>query len=295
MNNRYDVIVVGARCAGSPTAMLLARKGYRVLMVDRATFPSDAISTHVVQPNGVNALARWGLLERLVATGCPPIHTYAFDFGPLTITGSPGTAESPVSYCPRRLVLDKILVDAALEAGVRVREGFTVSEVLTERGRVVGIKGRTNAGESVSEFAQVVVGADGWRSVIAKAMRPEQYNEKPALQVVYYSYWSGLPMDGRFEIFIRPNRGFAAVPTHDGQTLVIAGWPIAEIDEAKGDIERSFEKSIALAPAFGERFRRAPADARPSPHRMHAARSRPHRARRHSSPRRETHPESLVR
>src|SRR6185369_15350824 len=89
MDNSYDVIVVGARCAGSPTAMLLARKGYRVLLADRATFPSDTLSTHVVQPLGVAALKRWGLLDRLAATGCPPIHTYAFDFGPVTIAGSP--------------------------------------------------------------------------------------------------------------------------------------------------------------------------------------------------------------
>ena len=91
MNRAYDAIIVGARCAGSPTAMLLARKGYRVLVVDRATFPSDTVSSHVVHPLGAAALARWGLLDRLTATGCPPIHTYALDFGPFTISGSPGT------------------------------------------------------------------------------------------------------------------------------------------------------------------------------------------------------------
>jgi hypothetical protein len=79
--NGYDAIVVGARCAGSPTALLLARMGYRVLVVDRATFPSDTISTHLIHPSGVAALKEWGLLDRLVATGCPPIHTYSFDFG----------------------------------------------------------------------------------------------------------------------------------------------------------------------------------------------------------------------
>jgi 2-polyprenyl-6-methoxyphenol hydroxylase-like FAD-dependent oxidoreductase len=82
MSKAFDVIVVGARCAGSPTAMLLARKGYRVLLVDRASFPSDTVSTHLVHPLGVEALSRWGLRDRLVATGCPPIHTYRFDFGP---------------------------------------------------------------------------------------------------------------------------------------------------------------------------------------------------------------------
>ena len=87
----YDAIVVGARCAGSPIAMLLARKGYRVLLVDRATFPSDTLSTHIVHPLGISALANWGLLDRLAATECPPIDTYAFDFGAVTIAGAPGT------------------------------------------------------------------------------------------------------------------------------------------------------------------------------------------------------------
>src|SRR3954463_15720703 len=110
MTKPYDAIVVGARCAGSPTAMLLARKGYRVLVVDRATFPSDTISTHVLQPLACATLNRWGLLDRVVATGAPPVHTFAFDFGPVTITGAPGTAEAPYAYCPRRTLLDKILV-----------------------------------------------------------------------------------------------------------------------------------------------------------------------------------------
>src|SRR3954451_18018468 len=92
MENRdagYDAIVIGARCAGSPTAMLLARRGYKVLLLDRATFPSDTMSTHLVHPPGVAALPRGGLLARLEATGCPPVQTYSFDFGPLTISGSP--------------------------------------------------------------------------------------------------------------------------------------------------------------------------------------------------------------
>ena len=98
--NRYDVIVVGARCAGSPTAMLLARKGYKVLVVDRATFPSDTVSTHLLHPPGIAALRRWGLLDLVTATGCPPIHTYTFDFGPFTISGTPGTSDAPVAYAP---------------------------------------------------------------------------------------------------------------------------------------------------------------------------------------------------
>jgi 2-polyprenyl-6-methoxyphenol hydroxylase-like FAD-dependent oxidoreductase len=113
MTKALDVIVVGARCAGSPTAMLLARKGYRVLLVDRATFPSDTVSTHILHPLGARALSNWNLLDRLAATGCPAMHTYTFDFGPFTLTGAPGIREAPVAYCPRRTVLDKLLLDAA--------------------------------------------------------------------------------------------------------------------------------------------------------------------------------------
>jgi flavin-dependent dehydrogenase len=134
MEKAYDTIVIGARCAGSPTAMLLARKGYRVLLVDRATFPSDTVSTHVLHPLAVAALSRWGVLDRLAATGCPPINTYSFDFGPITIAGSPGTKDAPVAYCPRHTILDKLLVDAAAEAGAEVREGFTVDRILIENG-----------------------------------------------------------------------------------------------------------------------------------------------------------------
>ena len=213
MSKKYNAIVVGARCAGSPTAMLLARQGYRVLMVDRATFPSDTVSTHIVHPNGVRALSRWSLLDRLTATGCPPIHTYSFDFGPFTLAGSPGTPEAPLAYCPRRTILDKLLVDAAAESGVEVREGFSVERVVIEDGRVVGIEGRSKQGGSIVDRAEVVVGADGRRSVVAEAVRPGQYDDKPPLLAGYYTYWSGLPMRGRFEQYVRERRGFAAAAT----------------------------------------------------------------------------------
>jgi 2-polyprenyl-6-methoxyphenol hydroxylase-like FAD-dependent oxidoreductase len=258
---KYDVIVVGARCAGSPTAMLLARKGYRVLVVDRAVFPSDTVSTHVLHPMGVAALGRWGLRDRLAATGCPPVHTYAFDFGPLTITGSPGTNDAPVAYCPRRTVLDQLLVDAAREAGAEIREGFTVEQVLTEDGSIVGIQGHASDAKTVSERAALVIGADGRYSVVAEAVRPAKYNERPPLLAAYYTYWSGLPIDGRFETYIRAHRGFAAAPTHDGLTLTVGGWPYAEFDENKKDVESHFLNMFDLAPEFAARIRGAKREA----------------------------------
>jgi 2-polyprenyl-6-methoxyphenol hydroxylase-like FAD-dependent oxidoreductase len=257
MSKTYDAIVVGARCAGSPVAMLLARRGYRVLLVDRASFPSDTLSTHVVQPLAVQALERWGLLERLRASGCPPIDTYAFDFGPIQISGSPGTARAPVAYCPRRTILDKLLVDAAVEAGAELREGFSVEELLSEDGRVAGIKGHARGGGSVTERARVVIGADGRHSRVAEAVRPAQYHERPPLLAGYYTYYSGLPVGGRFTTFIRPRRGFAAAPTHDGLTLVIAGWPYAEFEANKKDVEGNFLEVIELVPEFAERLRGA--------------------------------------
>ena len=262
MTKNYDAIVVGARCAGSPTAMLLAQKGYSVLVVDRATFPSDTLSTHVVHPPGVAALRRWGLLDRLAATGCPPIDTYAFDFGPFSISGAPGTADSAVSYCPRRTVLDKLLVDGASEAGAEVREGFTIDDVVIEDGRVTGVRGHGKGDKTVTEQANVVIGADGRNSLVARAVRPEQYNEKPQLLCGYYSYWSDLPMDGRFEVFIRPDRGWAAAPTHDDLTLVVAGWPFAEFEANKKDVEGNYLKMFDLAPEFADRIRGAKREAR---------------------------------
>jgi flavin-dependent dehydrogenase len=255
--NDYDAIVVGARCAGSPTAMLLARKGYKVLVVDKATFPSDTISTHLIHPPGVAALSRWGLLDRVLATGCPPIDTYAFDFGPFTISGAPGTADFPVSYSPRRTVLDKLLVDAAAEAGAEVREGFTVEDVVIEDGRVTGLRGHGQGGTTVTERGRVVIGADGRFSTVAKAVRPAKYNEKPRLQASYYSYWSGLPMDGRFETSIRPDRAFAAWPTNDDLTLIIGGWPYHEFEANRKEFEVNFLRTLDVAPGFAERVRAA--------------------------------------
>jgi len=257
MGKAFDVIVVGARCAGATTAMLLARKGYRVLAVDRASFPSDTVSTHILHPLGVGALSRWGLLDRLAATGCPPIHTYSFDFGPFTIAGAPGSDENPVAYCPRRTILDKLLVDAAAESGTEIRQGFAVEEIIIEDQRVVGIKGRSKHGGSVTEHADVVVGADGRHSTVSEAVHAEQYREKPPLLAGYYSYWRGLPMDGRFESYIRDRRAFAVVPTHDDLTLVIAGWPYAEFAENKKDIEGNYSKAIEQAPVFAARLRNA--------------------------------------
>ena len=259
----YDAIVVGARCAGSPTAMLLARAGHRVLLVDRATFPSDTVSTHAIHAPGVAALGRWGLLERLDGTGCPPLSRYSYDFGPFTISGAPRPAGGDVARacCPRRTVLDKLLLDAAAEAGAEVREGFAVEELVFGDGAVTGLRGHGRSGGTVAESARVVIGADGRNSMVAKAVQAERYDDQPAAAVWYYTYWSGLPTDDA-EIYIRPDRGWVAAGTHDGLTLVGVGWPIAELEANRKDIEGAYMRSLELVPAFAERVRAATREAR---------------------------------
>ena len=259
--NDHDVIIIGARCAGSPTAMLLARHGLRVLVVDRATFPSDTLSTHVLHPTAVAALSRWGVLDAVTATGCPPVSRYNFDFGPVVLAGRPAAPTGwdgppPPTYAPRRTVLDKILVDAAAAAGAEVREGFTVDEIVFDDDRVVGIRGHGTGGDVVEERAAVVIGADGRNSLLARAVEPREYGGKPVLQWGAYTYWADLPVPD-FDIVVRPNRGWGAIPTNDGLTMVVVGWPAAEAAAFKADIEGNYLRTLDLVPAFGARVRAA--------------------------------------
>jgi flavin-dependent dehydrogenase len=262
MSKDYDAIVVGARCAGAPTARLLAEKGYQVLVVDRSSFPSDTLSTLVIHATGVAALRRWGLLDEVTATGCPPIDTYTFDFGPVVISGTPHPHEgSSTAFAPRRTVLDKILVDAAARAGAEVRERFTVEDLLVEDGVVVGLRGRDATGSTVVERARVVIGADGWNSRVARAVRPEQYDEKPMLENAFYTFWSDLPVDS-FVTTIRDDRAFAAIPTNDDLTLLLVGFPFRDAATFKTDVEASYLAALDREPAFAERVRHARREAR---------------------------------
>jgi flavin-dependent dehydrogenase len=259
MTPTYDAIVIGARCAGAPTAMLLARQGRRVLLVDRATFPSDTLSTHLMHPPAVAAMARWGLLERLQATGCPPATRYSYDFGPVTVAGTPRAVDGvATAYAPRRTVLDALLVDAAVEAGAELREGVTVDEILLDDGRVTGIGGHDRDGRALVARADVVIGADGRNSLVAKAVRPRRYGESPNHAAVYYAYWSGLPVSG-METYVRAEhgRGWAAIPTNDGLTCVVMGWPQDEFQANRSDVEGAYVRSFDLAPEFAERIRAA--------------------------------------
>jgi 2-polyprenyl-6-methoxyphenol hydroxylase-like FAD-dependent oxidoreductase len=237
--------------------MLLARQGYDVLLVDKATFPSDTLSTLVVHPAGVAALARWGVLDEVVASGCPPLETYTFDFGPFVISGRPHAVDGVNrAYAPRRTVLDTILVEAAARAGVDVRTGYAVDDVVIDDATVVGIRGHGTGEPATTERARVVVGADGWNSLVARAVRAEQYQEKPVLENAFYTFWRDLPV-GEFLTMIRGDRGMAAIPTNDDATLVLTGCPFAHASDFRKDVEGNYMRTIDLVPEFAERVRGA--------------------------------------
>ena len=250
----YDEIVVGARCAGSATAMLLARKGHKVLLVDKASFPSDTMSTHFIWQPGVANLKKWGLLDAVRDSNCPPVTRMKFDVGPLALFGSPPAADGTTeALAPRRQVLDKILVDAAEAAGAEVREGFSVNEVVIDDGRVTGVKGSGSSG-AVEESARMVIGADGKHSTVAKAVRAPVYNERPILMFAYFSYWSGVNLE-ELELYSRDQCAALAFPTNDGLVGVIAAGAIAGFSEFRTDIEGNFFKTLDQAPDLASRVR----------------------------------------
>ena len=256
----YDAIIVGARCAGSPTAMLLSRKGYRVLLLDKASFPSDIISTHVIWPHGAELLDRWGLLDRLAATGCPPIAVnMTFDLGPFALKGGvTDTNGARGGFCPRRTVLDKLLVDAAVESGAELREEFTVEELVWDGNRVAGIKGHGRNGTMFDERARVVIGADGAHSLVAKAVGATEYDTLPAVATYYYSYYSGFDAEDVEQYVGTPYQGAAVFPTNDGLTLIAVVWPSEKFKEIRADIEGNVHKvHNVAAPSVADRLKRS--------------------------------------
>jgi flavin-dependent dehydrogenase len=244
----YDAIVVGARCAGAPTAMLLARRGLRVLLVDRASFPSDTISTHYIPQAGVVSLREWGLLSRLEATGAPRILDFTADWGDFTLVGRPPPVDGQVGgFAPRRTVLDDLLVRAAVEAGAELRERFPVTGLLWENDRVVGVESHGRR-----ENARIVVGADGRGSFVARQTGAETYRLVPAKTFQYYSYFEGVSR-GLLESYRRGRRAFFVFPTNFGQACVIEAAPIEEFANFHRDPAASYRLRLELVPELAER------------------------------------------
>ena len=245
-----DVVVVGARCAGASTAMLLARAGHRVTLVDRATFPSDTMSTHFLWQRGAARLDSWGLLDRLRARGCAPITSIVFDVGPVQLSGiGPAVNGVADTFCPRRTVLDALLVEAAVESGVELIDNFAVSDLVWSDDRVAGVVGRVSGGRAVTIPARVVVGADGLRSTVAKGVCADVYCEHPSLTGVEYSYWSGIGDLGA-SFHARDGRLILTWPTNDDLTCVYVAWPHAEFPSVRRDVATNFGAALDLVPGL---------------------------------------------
>jgi 2-polyprenyl-6-methoxyphenol hydroxylase-like FAD-dependent oxidoreductase len=226
IRSRYDVVVVGARCAGAATAMLLARRGLRVLVVDRARRGSDTLSTHALLRPAVVQLHRWGLLDRLAAAGTPPVTRTVFHYGDdrVGITLRP-VAGTPALYAPRRTLLDPLLLDAAERAGAEVRTGIRVTGLLRDQaGAVRGVELDAGDGRRQQVRAALTVGADGLRSLVAEQVGAAVEARGRYAGACAYGYVDGLPTDG-YEWFYGVGATSGLIPTDGGQTLVFLTRP----------------------------------------------------------------------
>jgi flavin-dependent dehydrogenase len=253
----HDVVIVGARTAGAPTAMLLARQGLDVVIVDRAELPSDTISTHALSRGGIVQLDRWGLLDEVLASGAPPIRSFAFHVpGGSLVKAIKDRAGVDHLLAPRRYVLDAILLAAAEEAGATVQTGVSVTGTLSDAtGRVTGVAVRDPDGTRRELHARFVIGADGVRSRVARSVAARTIESRGPTGSTTYAYVAELEADG-FEFYLGP-RAFAGIfPTHDDEANVWVGTPPVTL----GSEERtdSFVKLLGRAsPELAARVRDA--------------------------------------
>jgi 2-polyprenyl-6-methoxyphenol hydroxylase-like FAD-dependent oxidoreductase len=223
--------------------MLLARKGLRVLLVDKAVFPSDIVKGNLIKPPGVERLARWGLLDELLATGCPPIRRRRARFGDLMDT----TVEmEPPSSClaPRRRILDWVLLQGAMRAGVEFREDCTLTGLVWDDGRVVGVEARGPAGQRWREQCSVVVGADGVRSQVARLVGSEVTAEWSPASAAFWAYWEGVPSEVPTVELVCDGRFMGAFPTHDAQSLLFLQVPLRQLQDFRADREANYEAAM---------------------------------------------------
>jgi flavin-dependent dehydrogenase len=253
-----DVLIVGTRCAGAPLAMLLARKGFAVTAFDRATFPSDTLSTHFIWPEGVAALYRWSLLESVLAAG-PAKCSRWFVSNPEGARLKSLDAVDEISYAMsiRRFKLDTLLVQAAREAGAEIREHTVVDGLTSQGDTVTGLRGRDAiTGERFEARASIVVGADGRDSWVARAVRASEYNTAPSLTASYYTYTIDRSTDRDIaELYTKPPREFLVTPTDEGLTMVNLVIGSALIPEFRKSVSANFLSAFDGCPELAQRLR----------------------------------------
>lgn len=243
MSESFDVIVVGARCAGAPLATMLARSGLSVCVVDKDRFPSDTLSTHAIQPTGVEVLERIGVLDSLLKVAPPMLRVrMVFEDVVALVDDIVGITGAPV-LSVRRPTLDEILVNAAVEAGAEVRTETIVTGLLTDRGRVGGAT--TSAGEL---RAPLVVGADGRRSAVAKLVGANEYHPTPNGRVFMWAYYQADPTDGEMWIGKIDDYAYLVTPTDHGLTLIGACPSIDRREEVRAHRESVYEEGLRAWP-----------------------------------------------
>jgi 2-polyprenyl-6-methoxyphenol hydroxylase-like FAD-dependent oxidoreductase len=223
-----DVIIIGGRVAGASTALLLARAGVRVLVVERARRGSDTLSTHALMRGGVLQLHRWGLLDRVAATGAPPIRRVTFHYGhdSMPVTLKPYAGVDGL-YAPRRTVLDALLVAAAEEAGASFGFGLAMTDVARDgAGRVVGVVVRNHLGATWTERAGLVVGADGRTSLVARQVGAPTVVAGSHAAAYVYGYWPAGDLDG-YHWYYGDGLSAGVIPTNDGLACVFVAGPAA--------------------------------------------------------------------
>jgi menaquinone-9 beta-reductase len=249
MEERFDLIVVGARCAGSPLATLTARAGMRVCLVDRARFPSDTPSTHGIQPAGVKVLAQLGVLEDLLKVAPPIDHgTLAFEDTRLELGGVRDVLGAPMLNA-RRITLDAILSDAAASAGVDLRTGTTVTDLVEEDGRVAGVE--TTRGRL---RAPLVVGADGARSTVARLVGATEYHATPPGRAFVWGYFAGVGGDDGVWLGKVRDHAFLASPTDSGLFMAAVAPSIKRRDEVRRDRDGAFATGLRDWPELEARL-----------------------------------------
>ena len=246
-HGRYDVLVVGARCAGAATAMLMARRGLKVLLIDSARYGTDTISTHALMRGGVIQLHRWGLLPRIVAAGTPAVRSTEFHYGDdvLAVEIRPQHGVDAL-YAPRRNLLDTILVDAAQAAGAEVRHGCSLTELVHRPdGRVVGGVIRDSDGRSRAIAANLVVGADGIGSSVARFTGARLLWEARHATALVYGHCIGLDANA-YRWFYREGVSAGVAPTNGGAHCVFVAVPPARFrDEIRFDIAVGYRRALA--------------------------------------------------
>ncbi|MGE5287985.1 MAG: NAD(P)/FAD-dependent oxidoreductase [Micromonosporaceae bacterium] len=260
--SRHDVVIVGGRVAGSATAMLLARLGHDVVVVDQASFPSDTASTHSIARSGVVQLRRWGLLDAVLDSGAPAIRQVTFHARGESVS-RPIKHKAGVDFvvAPRRYVLDTIVATAAERAGAHVRPGVTVAGVRRDGcGRVAGVYGRDRAGAPVDIGARYVIGADGLQSRVARSAGAAINEARPAGGATQYAYYAGSPWTG-IEFFVAARSLAGVFPTHNGQACIWICNPSADakaVRRTTGSRTEAFGELLERsAPQLAERLRHA--------------------------------------